>query len=76
MPEVQALALRGVTFDNYFVTDSLCCPSRSSIFTGDFPHDTGVFTNGGADGGSGVLRPRQRETSFNIALQQAATARR
>ncbi len=72
MPEVQALALRGMTFDNYFVTDSLCCPSRSSIFTGNFPHDTGVFTNGGADGGIEAFYAHGNEsTSFNIALQQA-----
>src|SRR5262249_6461713 len=43
------------TFDNYFVTDSLCCPSRTSIFTGMFPHDSGVFTNGGSDGGYGTF---------------------
>ncbi len=72
MPEVQALALRGTTFDNYFVTDSLCCPSRTSIFTGEFPHDTGVFTNGGADGGVEAFYSHGNEqTSFNIALQQA-----
>ena len=34
MPEVQALENEGVTFDNQFVTDSVCCASRSSIFTG------------------------------------------
>ena len=51
-----------MTFNNYFVSDSLCCPSRSSIFTGDFPHDTGVFTNAGPDRRlQGVLHPRRRE---------------
>src|SRR5450759_4297044 len=45
MPHVVAMQKAGVTFANYFVTDSLCCPSRSSIFTGRYPHDTGVFTN-------------------------------
>src|SRR5690242_7770115 len=39
MPHVLELERQGVTFDHYFVTDSLCCPSRSSIFTGMFPHD-------------------------------------
>jgi N-acetylglucosamine-6-sulfatase len=45
MPNVQALAQRGMTFTNYTVTDSLCCPSRASIFTGEFPHDTKVISN-------------------------------
>ena len=51
MPHVLQMQEEGATFSNYFVTDSLCCPSRTSIFTGMFPHDTGVFTNGGDDGG-------------------------
>jgi len=46
MPHVQALQKAGLAFTDYTVTDSLCCPSRSSIFTGRFPHDTGIFTNG------------------------------
>jgi arylsulfatase A-like enzyme len=51
MPHVLDLQRRGMTFTRYYVTDSLCCPSRSSIFTGKFPHDTGVFTNDAPDGG-------------------------
>src|SRR3989440_1030842 len=51
LPQVQKLQTQGMTFNDYVVTDSLCCPSRSSIFSGRFPHDTGVFTNGGDDGG-------------------------
>jgi arylsulfatase A-like enzyme len=45
MPNVQRLATQGASFTNYFVSDSLCCPSRASIFTGQLPHNTGVFTN-------------------------------
>lgn len=51
MPHVRELQQKGMTFSHYYVTDSLCCPSRSSIFTGKLPHDTQVFTNGGTDGG-------------------------
>jgi N-acetylglucosamine-6-sulfatase len=51
MPHVVAMQQRGMTFTHYYVTDSLCCPSRSSIFTGKFPHNTGVFTNAAPDGG-------------------------
>lgn len=51
MPHVQRMQKDGITFSNYFVTDSLCCPSRSSIFTGRYPHDTGIFRNIGEDGG-------------------------
>lgn len=50
-PHIAALERRGATFTRYFVSDSLCCPSRSSIFTGLFPHDTKVGTNLAPDGG-------------------------
>ena len=63
MPHVQALQPAGTTFADYFVTDSLCCPSRSSIFTGDFPHNTGVFTNSRADGGFAAFHARGDESS-------------
>lgn len=51
MPHVLAMQKAGVTFSHYFVTDSLCCPSRTSIFTGRYPHDSHVFTNSGDAGG-------------------------
>jgi arylsulfatase A-like enzyme len=71
MPHVLALEDAGTTFTNYTVTDSLCCPSRSSIFSGKFPHDTGVFTNTGSDGGFDVFHNRGEEAStFATALQK------
>src|SRR5271169_6247633 len=72
MPRVQAMQKAGATFANYFVTDSLCCPSRSSIFTGRYPHDTGVFRNTGKDGGYLVFRDRGHEEATFAAWLAAA----
>jgi len=70
LPQVRQLQAEGTTFGNYVVTDSLCCPSRSSIFTGRFPHDTGVYTNGGDDGGFGYFHGHGEESdTFATALQ-------
>jgi arylsulfatase A-like enzyme len=69
MPHVLQLERQGVTFVRYIVTDSLCCPSRSSIFTGLFPHDTGVFKNTGPDGGYSVFNAHGLESkTFAVAL--------
>jgi arylsulfatase A-like enzyme len=71
MPHVQQLEAQGTTFTNYFVTDSLCCPSRASIFTGRYPHNTGVFSNGGSDGGFAEFRARNDEkTTVATRLQR------
>lgn len=72
MPHVQAMEKTGLTFENYFVSDSLCCPSRASIFTGDFPHDTGVFTNFGPGGGFRAFYYHGDQShTFPLALQGA-----
>jgi N-acetylglucosamine-6-sulfatase len=72
MPHVLEMQKTGVTFAHYFVTDSLCCPSRSSIFTGRFPHDTGIFRNTGNDGGFLAFHDRHHEQStFATALAAA-----
>ena len=69
MPHVLEMQKQGVTFTHYYVTDSLCCPSRSSIFTGRYPHDTGVFKNVGVDGGYLVFKSRGNEqATFAVAL--------
>lgn len=46
MPKTRALFEdQGTNFPNYVVTTPLCCPSRSSIFSGRYAHNTGVQTN-------------------------------
>jgi N-acetylglucosamine-6-sulfatase len=72
MPNLQAMQKDGTTFSNYFVTDSLCCPSRSSIFTGKFPHNTGVLANAGPDGGYDAFNAHGNEPlTFAVALQRS-----
>ena len=52
MPNVKTLiADRGVTFDNSFVSYSLCCPSRSTFLTGQYAHNHGVWGNTAPNGG-------------------------
>ncbi len=70
MPHVVALERAGVTFSNYFVTDSLCCPSRTSIFTGQFPHTDGVFSNAELNGGfKAFLANNEQTRTFAPVLQ-------
>jgi len=72
MPHVLSMEREGLSFENYYVSDSLCCPSRASIFTGDFPHDTGVFSNFGPGGGFNAFYKHGDERhTFPIALQRA-----
>ena len=56
-PNIRALAAHGVTFNNAFVTNALCCPSRSTIFTGQYSHNHGIMTNTAPDGGAAAFRP-------------------
>jgi len=41
-PHIDALAKEGIKFNNVFLTISSCSPSRSSIITGRYPHNTGA----------------------------------
>ena len=52
LPHVRSLvATPGTTFDQYLVSNSLCCPSRTTTLRGQYAHNTGVWTNGGDNGG-------------------------
>jgi len=64
MPNVhRLLADQGVTFDRYFVSNSLCCPSRSSILRGQYAHNTGVESNGDLNGGF--------ETAYRLGIEKS-----
>ncbi|HKK18013.1 MAG TPA: sulfatase [Opitutales bacterium] len=41
-PHIDSLAAQGMRFDNAYLTISSCSPSRCSIITGRYPHNTGA----------------------------------
>jgi len=44
-PAMDSLAARGVSFTCAYTANPLCVPARTSLFTGQYPHVTGVQTN-------------------------------
>ncbi len=55
-PNIGKLASEGPTFENAFVSDPLCCPSRATILRGQYAHNHRIVGNawprGGAPGSS------------------------
>ena len=46
-PNIDALASRGVRFDNCYITDAPCLPSRTALWSGRCGFHTGVVNHGG-----------------------------
>jgi N-acetylglucosamine-6-sulfatase len=64
MPHVrQLLTDKGVTFSHYYVSDSLCCPSRTTILRGQYAHNTGVESNGDLNGGF--------QTAYKLGIEKS-----
>ncbi len=47
---------RGTTFENSFVTNSVCCPSRATVLRGQYSHNHQVLSNGPPLGGAERFR--------------------
>lgn len=62
----QLIGQHGITFDNMFVTSPLCCPSRSSILTGQYVHNHHARNNslsGGCSSAGWQQGPEQHSVS-------------
>src|SRR3954468_5605167 len=46
-PNIDRLASAGVRFDNYYVSDAPCLPSRTAMWSGRFGIHNGVINHGG-----------------------------
>lgn len=63
MPVLQReLVDRGLLLTRAYVANPLCCPSRSSIFTGQYSHTTAVYSNGDNALGGGYWEFEDRAT--------------
>jgi len=44
-PNIDRIAREGMRFENSFVTNALCAPSRATLLTGKYDHLNGMFSN-------------------------------
>ena len=71
MPNIRSLMDEGTTFENAFVTNSLCCPSRATILRGQYVHNHQVLSNEPPRGGFQKFRFLGHEDStFATWLQE------
>jgi arylsulfatase A-like enzyme len=79
MPSARRMARLGASYDQAYVVDSLCCVSRASLLTGQYPHQTGVRTNsantpngyGPVGGWQAFEEYGNGRRSVNVRLQEA-----
>ncbi|HEY0736242.1 MAG TPA: sulfatase [Herpetosiphonaceae bacterium] len=76
-PNIDALARRAVRFDNYYITDGPCLPSRTAMWSGRSGFHTGVVSHGGRaaqpaiEGAARGFRDRFGAGSWMSALRDA-----
>ena len=70
LPTIQSEMIDGgMSFSESFVTDALCCPSRATFLTGQYPHNHGVRRGSTATDGS--FAAFDDNHTLAIALQAA-----
>jgi arylsulfatase A-like enzyme len=67
-PNIDRLADEGIRFDNCFVTNSICTPSRAAIFTGKYAHQNGVYKFTALDQRQPTLPKLLQKAGYHTAL--------
>jgi len=68
-PNIDRLAKEGILFNNAFVTNSICAPSRAVTLTGKFSHINGHLDNSMTFDGSQVTVPKiLRQAGYQTAM--------
>lgn len=76
-PNIDRVAAQGLRFDNVYISDAPCLPSRTALFSGRFGIHTGVINHGGtnaemfAEGPGRGFASRHNMTSWMRALRNA-----
>jgi arylsulfatase A-like enzyme len=65
------LKRNGVTLKRYYDNFPLCCPARTTIFTGQYAHNHHVLSNVPPDGGYGVFNELHGDNYLPLWLQAA-----
>ena len=67
-PNIDRIANEGMLFKNCFVTNSICTPSRSAIFTGKYAHKNGVYKFTALDQRQPTLPKAMQTAGYHTAL--------
>jgi N-acetylglucosamine-6-sulfatase len=72
MPTLKGrVSAEGARFTDAYVTQSLCCPSRATILTGEYPHNHGITGNLAPNGGEAEFRNTGQDQDTIATRMQA-----
>ena len=67
-PNIDRLAREGMRFDNCFVTNSICTPSRAAILTGKYSHLNGVPVFNHIDHSQAMLQKYLQQAGYYTSV--------
>ena len=68
-PNIDRIATEGIRFNNSFVTNSICAPSRAVLLTGQYSHRNGLRDNRDEFDGSQMTFPKLlQEAGYQTAI--------